>query len=155
MNDNTREAAERAAFEHWFSDEGESPKAVERSGGSYVLMQAESAWNVWLARSALSSPMDAQAIQWPKEKSVKRRDDMSPSDAMQVGIDESGDLQVSLWIEKRGYSSVEFCSGSGGGGRSPNTRRALIALMVAMEADNEASPIKTAPPVPVTAEKKQ
>lgn len=74
-------------------------------------------------------------IIWPKEKSVKRRDDMSPSDALQVGIDESGDLQVSLWTEKAGYSSVEFCAPGSGGGRSPYTRRALIALMVAMEAD--------------------
>jgi hypothetical protein len=78
----------------------------------------------------------SDTIVWPKEKSVKRRDDMSSSDTLQVGIDESGDLQVCLWTSN-GYSSVEFCSGSGGGGKSPNTRLALIALMVAMEADND------------------
>lgn len=78
----------------------------------------------------------AQTIQWPVSDSVRRRDDMSAADVMQVGIDESGDLQLSLWTSEGGYSSVEFCSGAGGGGRSPNTRKALIALMVAMEADN-------------------
>jgi hypothetical protein len=42
----------RAAFEHWFSDEGQSPAAVERRGGGYKLAQAQSAWQAWQAASA-------------------------------------------------------------------------------------------------------
>lgn len=105
-------------------------------------------WNIGRAQAELTEksgrevekpsagPRPNAEIVWPQDKSVKRRDDMSHSDAMQVGIDESGDLQVSLWTEKAGYSSVEFCAPGSGGGRSPETRRALIALMVAMEKDN-------------------
>lgn len=40
---------ERAAFEHWFSDEGENPRAVERLGAGYKLAQAQQAWVVWVA----------------------------------------------------------------------------------------------------------
>lgn len=40
----------RAEFEAWFSDDCKSPLAVERnSGGTYKLMQAQSAWIVWQA----------------------------------------------------------------------------------------------------------
>jgi len=43
-------------------------------------------------------------------------------------------------------STVEFCAGGAGGGRSMRTREALIALMVAMEADNAESPRAAWPP---------
>ena len=77
---------------------------------------------------------------WPKGRSVKIRTDMHPTDALQVGLDGDNDVMVSLWTEAAGYSSVEFCNpGGNGGGRSPNVRRALIALMVAMEADGGGS----------------
>ena len=36
------------------------------------------------------------------------------------------------------FARVEFCSAGSGGGRSPRTRQALIALMVAIEDDNKA-----------------
>lgn len=39
----------RDAFEHWFSDEGKSPRAVERNGDCYKLMQAHAAWQAWQA----------------------------------------------------------------------------------------------------------
>lgn len=40
----------RSAFEHWFSDGGESPNAVARdNNGEYRLMQASFAWTVWQA----------------------------------------------------------------------------------------------------------
>lgn len=42
----------RARFEAWFSDGGARPKAVERSGDGYRLMQAQSAWTVWQAALA-------------------------------------------------------------------------------------------------------
>jgi hypothetical protein len=37
----------REAFEAYFSEGGKWPKAVERSGDSYSLMQAAAAWRVW------------------------------------------------------------------------------------------------------------
>jgi hypothetical protein len=49
------ENSERAAFEAWFSDGGQSPKAVQRSGDGYLLAQAQSAWGVWQARAALAA----------------------------------------------------------------------------------------------------
>lgn len=40
---------ERERFEYWFSDNGANKKAIERRGEGYLLMQAQSAWGVWLA----------------------------------------------------------------------------------------------------------
>ena len=37
----------REAFEWWMSDEGKSPKAVERNGECYKLMQAQICWSAW------------------------------------------------------------------------------------------------------------
>lgn len=54
------EQEEREAFEHWFSDGGEWPKAVERSGDGYKLMQAHSAWRAWQARAMLPEDEDAR-----------------------------------------------------------------------------------------------
>lgn len=48
------EAAERAAFEHWASDNGEWLRAVERSGDGYKLVQTQSFWMAWQARAQLS-----------------------------------------------------------------------------------------------------
>lgn len=90
-------------------------------------------------------PTQAQAgavppIQWPKARDVGRIGDMSPSAHMRVGFDSDNDVFVSVWDE-RGGGSIEFCNpGGGGGGQSSRTRMALIALMVAMEADNAEKP---------------
>lgn len=79
-------------------------------------------------------------IQWPKARDVGRIGDMSPSAHMRVGFDSDNDVFVSVWDE-RGGGSIEFCNpGGGGGGQSSRTRMALIALMVAMEADNAEKP---------------
>ncbi len=42
----------RAEFEHWFSDEGQWPQAVQRSGEGYSLAQAQSSWSAWQAATA-------------------------------------------------------------------------------------------------------
>lgn len=83
-----------------------------------------------------------EPIVWQKSRSVKSRTDMHPTDALQVGLDNDNDVMVSLWTSEAGYASVEFCNPGGGGGKYPNTRKALIALMVAMEADALASSTK-------------
>lgn len=44
---------ERAAFEHWASDDGENPTAVERSGHGYRLAQIQTYWVAWQARASL------------------------------------------------------------------------------------------------------
>lgn len=44
---------ERAAFEHWASDDGETPTAVERAGHGYRLAQIQTYWVAWQARAAL------------------------------------------------------------------------------------------------------
>jgi hypothetical protein len=51
------ENSERAAFEAWFSDNGQSPRAVQRSGDGYLLAQAQSAWGVWQARAKAATPI--------------------------------------------------------------------------------------------------
>ena len=78
-------------------------------------------------------------IQWPKARDVGRIGDMSPDAHIRVGLDSDNDVYVSLWDE-RGGASIEFCCPGGGGGKSSKTRVALLALMVAIEADNAADP---------------
>lgn len=81
-------------------------------------------------------------IQWPKARDVGRLHDMSPRGHLRVGLDGDSDVYVEVFNDQQeSVASVEFCNpGSGGGGRSSQTRRALIALMVAMEADNAERP---------------
>ncbi len=47
---------ERKAFEAWASDAGQWPKAVERSGEGYRLMNTQLLWGAWMARAALQQP---------------------------------------------------------------------------------------------------
>ena len=77
-------------------------------------------------------------IKWPKARDVGRLEDMSPDGVLRVGLDNDGDAYVSVWTESGG--GVEFCTSGNGGGKSPRTREALLALMVAMESDNEQDP---------------
>ena len=78
--------------------------------------------------------------QWPKDRAVRRAEDMGEGD-LRLILDHDNDVCVAVWDGKRS-ASVEFCNpGGGGGGRSSRTRMALIALMVAIEADNAERPI--------------
>lgn len=47
----------RERFEYWYSDEGRTPKAVERNGDGYRLIAAHTAWNAWQA--AIKSEREA------------------------------------------------------------------------------------------------
>lgn len=88
---------------------------------------------------------------WPKERMVGRMGDMGPPGHthMTVMLDGDSDALVSIWQQEQEndgkLANIEFCTGFGGGG-SPRTRAALIALMVAIEADNAESPRKQWPP---------
>ena len=50
--DELGQAPERAAFEGWFSENGQHPSAVERSHASYKLAAAQAAWAAWQAAVA-------------------------------------------------------------------------------------------------------
>lgn len=82
---------------------------------------------------------EAPTLIWPKARDVGRLGDMSPSAHLRVGLDSDNDAYVSVWDEKGG-ASIEFCTPGSGGGKSSRTRMALVALMVAMEADNADTP---------------
>lgn len=88
---------------------------------------------------AQADARDAEII-WPKARDIGRIGDMSQVAHIRVGFDSDNDVFVSVWDENGG-GSIEFCNpGGGGGGQSSRTRMALIALMVAMEADNVEKP---------------
>lgn len=92
-------------------------------------------------------PEEPKALVWPEQRYVGRMGDMTPPghSVLRVLFDNDNDVIVEVWNQERdeGQSaSVEFCNGMNGGGGSPNTRTALIALMVAIEKDNAAAPHK-------------
>ncbi|WP_236235057.1 hypothetical protein [Pseudomonas tohonis] len=89
--------------------------------------------------AAPTPPASEQQQAWPKDWDVGRFGDMSQSAHLRVGLDADNDVYVSVYDEDGG-ASVEFCVPGSGGGRSGETRKALIALMVAMAKDNESAP---------------
>jgi hypothetical protein len=82
---------------------------------------------------------------------VERTGDMHPTRKLRVTQQSDGDVIVSItqdgWpigdtdlgSEKDRAASVEFCVS---GGRSRRTHEALMALLVAIELDNEERPIR-------------
>ena len=54
---------------------------------------------------------------------------------LRVLLDSDNDVIVAIWPKGEPSASVEFCTPGAGGGKSPETREALIALMCAMERD--------------------
>lgn len=57
MTDNLKE---REAFEAWFSDQGQYPKAIQRRDDGYLLSTAQSAWDTWQARAAIDAALAAR-----------------------------------------------------------------------------------------------
>jgi hypothetical protein len=81
-------------------------------------------------------------------KCVTRAEDMSPDGRLRIWQQEDGDLIVEVvppYDPTSTYNlasiAVEFCTVGSGGGRSPHTRKALMALMEAIKLDNAESPI--------------
>ncbi|MDH5857763.1 hypothetical protein [Lampropedia aestuarii] len=94
---------------------------------------------------------DAQpfrSITWPKGREAGRMGDMTPlgESHMRVGFDSDNDVYVSVFNQACGAGDIEFCTYGQGGGKSPRTREALIALMVAMEEDSKETPSFRFPP---------
>lgn len=85
-------------------------------------------------------PAPRAPMVWPQARDVGRLDDMHETGHLRVGLDSDNDVYISVF-DGASVAGLEFCNpGGGGGGASPRTRQALIALMVAMEADNAARP---------------
>ena len=82
---------------------------------------------------------DELATVWPKANDVGRYGDMSQLAHLRVGLDGDNDAYVSVY-DGEGGAVVEFNMPFTGGGKSPRTREALVALMVAMEMDNAEDP---------------
>lgn len=80
---------------------------------------------------------------------VQRFEDMSPEGCLRLFRQEDGDIIVCAVPDPEDCDrrrlppfgiSVEFCECGGGGGQSPHTRRALLALWEAIERDNAEHP---------------
>lgn len=89
-------------------------------------------------------------LKYPAARCVGRVGDMAPPQKthMRVMFDSDNDVCVSIWDDEDGRmanAAIEFCTGIGGG-KSPHTREALIAVMVAMEVDNAERPSGQYPP---------
>jgi len=74
-------------------------------------------------------------MKFQKKTDVGLYGDMSPHEHLRVTLDGDSDVIVSVWDDCSG-ASIEFCTAGLGGGKSPRTRYALIALMCAIEDDN-------------------
>jgi hypothetical protein len=100
--------------------------------GSHAMTNYRDLVRAAFALAAL--PAADSAIKWPKARDLFLRDDMGQGQ-LRVLFDSDNDVIVAVWPNGQPSAAVEFCNGGGGGGKSPNTRAALIALMCAMERD--------------------
>lgn len=78
-------------------------------------------------------------------KHVSRKEDMSPLGQLRILHDEQGDVHIVVYEDDGdGFicesAAIKFCSCGMGGGKSPNTMRALVKLMEAIDLDNEYYP---------------
>lgn len=77
---------------------------------------------------------------------IERFEDMSPRGKLILTQQEDGDIVVGIIptsLEKARRHFVQtagFCTVGSGGGQSPRTLAALVALMDAIEADNREAP---------------
>ena len=66
-------------------------------------------------------------LELPKSRVVGRIADMNPKAHLRVCLDEDDDLFLGVW-DARGMAVISFITPGPGGGKSPRTRSALIAL---------------------------
>ena len=85
-------------------------------------------------RDRVRYALDFHTVQWPNNEDAFIRDDMGQGQ-LRVMFDGDKDVIIAIWPEDGPSVSLEFCTSGNGGGKSPNVRAALIALMVAMEKD--------------------
>lgn len=87
----------------------------------------------WLSRKLEAATREPEQ-RWPKARDLFLHDDMGQG-LLRVMFDSDNDVIVAIWPVDEPSASLEFCTSSTGGGKSPNVRAALIALMLAMEQD--------------------
>lgn len=138
LTEQDAEMLEQAAsmLEDLSSDERSRGNCSTAEGAS---CSAHAVRRLGVALLATQTAPAAAGTPWPKARDVGRLGDMSPDAALRVGLDSDNDVYVGLH-DKNGSASIEFCCPGAGGGKSSRTRMALIALMVAMEADNAETP---------------
>ncbi len=82
------------------------------------------------------------AVPWLER--AERLEDMSAKGRLRLWREDDGDVIVEVLPEEDGLvgngASVQFCIPGTGGGRSPKTHAALLALMEAMAEDNREQP---------------
>ncbi len=87
---------------------------------------------------------------------VRRLEDMSPDGQLQVCQQDDGDMIIGIFARDSGGKhrrvDVEFCTYSGGG-KSPETLKALRNLMIAIKTDNEQEPSRDADSTPAHRER--
>lgn len=78
----------------------------------------------------------------PREPVVARRGDMGEGRKLQLLRESDGDIIVSVLPESHRFTedSVQFCTPFMGGGSSPKTHAALVALFEAMHEDQVGRP---------------
>ena len=81
-----------------------------------------------------------------RNKRYIRKEDMSPDGTLTLFAGKLGDITLQVLgydgaSEEPLRAQVIFCTTSNGGGRSPHTRKALMALAEAIEKDNKECPI--------------
>lgn len=132
---------ERAAYIEFLT--GKFPRSYGKEEAGRWWDQGHVSALAWQAARAVAAAPTAPEVDapivWPKARDVGRIGDMSPSAHLRIGLDSDNDVWASIWDE-RGGATIEFCTPGQGGGKSSRTRMALLAVMVAMEADNSADP---------------
>jgi hypothetical protein len=103
---------------------------------------------LWMSysRFRLAFPTKLKERTMEINKKYERHEDMSPDGMLAVMKQEDGDLileirKIDPVTRKFQWVEVEFCAIGSGGGKSSHTRKALVALALAIEKDNEERPI--------------
>jgi hypothetical protein len=113
-------------------DKGYPFMAVDQYGRGKLLLAIPQTGS----ESIYPQGMDAPDNHPPFVKEALRFEDMSPTGRLVIRRQDDGDICIQV-IDAEGRSTgVEFCTS---GGKSPRTRRALSALMIAMR-DDEPDP---------------
>lgn len=133
--DGRKEGVATCAYNHGMSDE----ERIEMARRITAALNATA--HLTVEQIEAMGNAASSATPWPKQRDVGRLDDMHPGAHLRVGLDADNDVYVSIWNGEDG-ANIEFCCPGAGDGKSPRTREALVALMVAMEADNADSPGK-------------
>ncbi len=140
----------RPAFDSMTLSSISSPKEEDPERAA-IITRLRAAWEA--ARAALQGLQEA-APRWPKERCVGRMGEMAPPgrSTLRVMFDSDNDVLLEVYDAERDAeyaqrAGIEFCTVGSGGGHSPRTRMALIALMCAIEDDNAESPTRAFPPL--------